>query len=81
MNTERRTGKDPIPKNPERLLSDTQVLALHQIENFGWHLEFMRRPLFQDPVAVVINADRTQMGVLEEDGRINMEPDIKIRTQ
>jgi hypothetical protein len=81
MNTERRTGKDPIPKNLERLLSDTQVLALHQIENFGWHLEFMRRPLFQDPVAVVVNADRTQIGVLEEDGRINMEPDIKIRTQ
>jgi hypothetical protein len=81
MNTERRIGKEPIPKNPERLLSETQALALHQIESFGWHLEFLRRPLFQDPVVVVVNADRSQRGVLEEDGRINMEPDIKLRAQ
>jgi hypothetical protein len=62
-------------------MSETQALALHQIESFGWHLEFLRRPLFQDPVVIVVNADRTKIGVLEEDGRINMEPGIKIRAQ
>jgi len=35
--------------------------------------------LFQEPVAVVFSAEGNKIGILEEDGRINMEPDIMVR--
>jgi hypothetical protein len=79
MEKERRTGMEPVPNNAEKHLNDTQVLALHQIENFGWHLKFLRRPLFQEAVAVVVNAEGTQTGILDEDGKIDMDSDIKMR--
>lgn len=60
-------------------LSELQVLALRRIESFGWKLQFIRRPLFQEPVPVVASGDGMKIGILEEDGRINMEPDIKLR--
>ncbi len=79
MNTERRTGEEPVPRNPERHLNTTQLSVLHQVEGFGWKLKFLRRPLFQDSVAVITNADGSQTGVLEEDGEINMNSEIPFR--
>ncbi len=76
---EKRKREKPIPDDLESVLNEHQLLALHRIENFGWQLHFVRRPLFQAPVAVIINNEGDSIGVLEEDGRINMEPDIKIR--
>jgi hypothetical protein len=35
--------------------------------------------LFQETVPVVCSAEGDKIGILEEDGRINMEPDIKVR--
>ena len=50
---------------------------------FSWLPEglvsFVRKPLFQEPVPVVFSAEGDKIGILEEDGRINMEPDIKVR--
>ncbi|MDT8385967.1 MAG: hypothetical protein RQ736_00530 [Thiogranum sp.] len=81
MDREKRTGeKPPVPDDLNKLLQPEQLSALRQIEGFGWQLKFVRRPLFQDPVAIVYSADGTKIGVLEEDGRLNMEPDIKVRS-
>jgi hypothetical protein len=79
MDTEKRKGEEPVPDNAIEMLNQMQALALRQIESYGWQLQFIRRPLFQDPVPVVIDADGKKIGILEEDGRINMEPDIKVR--
>jgi hypothetical protein len=79
MDTEKRKGEKPVPDRPEDVLNAMQMRALHQIEGFGWQLKFVRRPMFQEPVPVVCSAEGDKIGTLEEDGRINMEPDIKVR--
>lgn len=79
MENDKRHNDDPIPKNLEDWLSQDQLDALKQISNFGWELKFVRRPAFQDPVAVIFCADGNKIGVLEKDGKINMNPDITIR--
>ena len=79
MDREKRKGDEAVPDHLEEVLSEMQMLALHQVESFGWQLRFVRRPLFQEPVPVVFSGDGTKIGVLEEDGRINMEPEIQVR--
>lgn len=79
MDEEKRDREKPIPDNLEEILSEFQVMALRRIESFGWELRFVRRLTFQIPTVVVFSADGTKIGVLEEDGRINMESDIKLR--
>ena len=79
MDDEKRDRENPIPDNLEEILSEFQIMALHRVEGFGWELRFVRRPTFQVPTVVVFSADGTKIGVLEEDGRINMEPDITLR--
>ena len=79
MEKERRKGDKPIPENLEGALNDAQLIALPALEKFGWELRFVRRPLFQDAVPVVCNADGTMVGVLEEDGRLNLQLAVQIR--
>lgn len=79
MDRERRTGKKPVPDNVEGMLNEMQLLALRRLEGFGWVLRFVRRPLFQDPVAVIFNPKGDLFATLEEDGSLNMKPDIKVR--
>jgi hypothetical protein len=79
MDDEKRDREKPIPDNLEKILSEFQMMALRRIEGFGWELRFVRRPSFQTPTPVVFSADGAKIGVLEEDGRINMEPDIQLR--
>ncbi len=77
--SERRGGKAPVPSDLEQLLTQDQLLSLHRVEEFGWQLAFVRRPLFQSPVTVVTNPGHQRFAVLEEDGEINQSPDIVIR--
>lgn len=79
MKSEKRRGDYPVPDRGIEMLNEMQRLALFRIESFGWQLHFIRRPLFQEPVAVVIDNAGQKIGVLEEDGRINMDPDIRVR--
>jgi hypothetical protein len=79
MDPERRKGDKPIPDNLEGTLNDSQLIALPVLERFGWELRFVRRPPFQEAVPVVCNAEGTMVGVLEEDGRLNLQVDIQIR--
>ena len=79
MDRDKRKRDKPVPDRLEEVLNEMQMLALRQIEGFGWQLRFIRKPLFQEPVPVVFSAEGDKIGILEEDGRINMEPDIKLR--
>lgn len=79
MDDDKRDKQPAIPDNLDELLNAEQKLALRQIESYGWHLEFVRRPLFQAVTAVVMGPGGTPVGVLELDGSVNKKPDIIIR--
>jgi len=81
MDDEKRTGKQPIPDNVVNYLNAAQIAELHKIEGFGWRLEYIRHPLFQEPVIFVSSANGESIGILEKDGRLNLEPDIEIREE
>ena len=79
MDKDKRKGEEPVPDNATEMLNQLQILALRRLEGYGWRLQFIRRPLFQDVVAVMTDGEGNKIGVLEEDGRINMEPELEIR--
>lgn len=79
MDDEKRKGERPVPEHPENYMNTAQLAELHKIERFGWTIKYLRHPLFQDSVIIVSNADGSSIGILEEDGRLNLEPDITIR--
>lgn len=60
-------------------LSRAQLDALNTLEQFGWVLRFVRRPLFLEPIPVVFNAAGDKFVVLEGDGTLNENPGFKIR--
>ena len=77
--TERRGNKAPIPTNVDSILTPEQALALRKIENFGWRLAFIRQPLFEPTVTVVVSPDGQRHAVLEADGEVNLQHDIVLR--
>lgn len=76
---ERRRAMPPPSRVLERLLNTAQVETLRSLEQFGWELKFVRKPLFQPAVPVVFDGDRKNYAVIEEDGRLNENPAFKIR--
>ncbi|TVZ40557.1 hypothetical protein P886_4990 [Alteromonadaceae bacterium 2753L.S.0a.02] len=76
---ERRNRSKPIPYNLSEYLNEDQSMSLRHMESFGWQLAFIRRPLFQDPMVVVANADQSQFGLLEVDGSINTSAMLELR--
>lgn len=60
-------------------LTPAQSSALHTLEHFKWTLKFVRRPMFQDPVPVVVDRDGTRHAVLLPDGTLDESPGFKIR--
>lgn len=76
--------RSPAPlsrKEMEGKLSMDQMMSLHRLESFGWTLRFIRQPLFQDPVPVVMQGKGKPIGILEEDGKLNINVDIQIRDE
>ncbi|MBM7421855.1 hypothetical protein [Spongiibacter marinus] len=79
MIDEKRVGAEPVPHNLSELLTELQRTSLRRIENFGWQIKFIRRPRFQPPVVVVENTTGMNIGILEEDGGVNLRPAISLR--
>ncbi len=75
----KRISTQSTPKDLESKLSLEQLLALRQLESFGWSLRFVRQPLFQDPVPIVIEGNGKSVGILQEDGTLKIDVDIDIR--
>ncbi|CAA0079316.1 Uncharacterised protein [Zhongshania aliphaticivorans] len=76
---EQRDGRPAVPENALELLTEMQKIALRRIENFGWTLKFIRQPRFEPPLVVVENSTGVNIGVLEEDGGVNLSPRIVLR--
>ena len=68
--------KDEVKK----VLNQKQLAALIECQYFGWRLKFIRRPLFQEAVPVLYNAKYALIGVLEQDGQINLDAELILRT-
>ncbi|MFT6593310.1 MAG: hypothetical protein ACJAU3_001374 [Zhongshania sp.] len=79
MENDKRKGEVSVPDNAAEMLNEMQLLALRQIEGFGWRLHIIRRPLFQEVVAIVIDSTGENVGILEEDGSVDMAPAITLR--
>jgi hypothetical protein len=75
----RRGAQKAVPIDLGRYLNESQLLALHSLESFGWHLWFVRRPLFMQPIVMVANSESTQHAQLEEDGSVNLKPQLHLR--
>ena len=61
-------------------LNAVQLLTLVLVEEFGWRMKFVRLPINQKPVHVVFNDIIQSYAVLNEDGSLNIESGIKIRS-
>ncbi len=74
-----RGSRKALPADVYYYLNEVQRIALNSLENFGWQLAFIRRPLFVPPMIVVKNAEQSKFAVLEEDGSVNLSPSAKWR--
>ena len=79
MENDKRKSTQKTSIELRHMLSEDQKLALQQVEGFGWELQFIRQPIFQESTAVVFSGEGDKIGVLDPDGRIDMNPDIEIR--
>jgi hypothetical protein len=77
--SENRVGKKPVPDDVLEYMNTDQLLTYRGMQSFGWHLKFVRRPLFQRPVFVMSHPDSDTLAVLEENGKFNREHNIRIR--
>jgi hypothetical protein len=76
---EKRKATPEVTDEVLTMLTDMQKIALRRIENFGWQLKFVRHPSFEPPLVVVENSTGINIGVLEEDGGVNLNPQIVLR--
>ena len=79
--TEKRKGRTPIRGNLDLLLNQKQMSTLEKIEKFGWQLNFVRQPLLQQPIAVIISPKGDKLATLELDGRIKLLPGWDVRKE
>ena len=76
---ERRHGIPAIPEFLDKYLTADQMEALHHVENFGWHLAFVRRPMFQDALPVLEHSDNHNHAVLPPKGELDLNPEMTFR--
>jgi len=81
MEQEQRGTRSPLPEKFHKQLNTDQLLALRLVENYGWGMKFVRRSLSQEPTYVIFNNNTHQYAVLDEDGTLNIETGIKIRSE
>ncbi|HET6603036.1 MAG TPA: hypothetical protein VFG21_02315 [Xanthomonadaceae bacterium] len=79
LDKDRRNDDHEARRLLKRELNDSQLATLNQLEQFGWELRFIRRPMFQPSIAVVFDSSRSKFAVLEHDGTLNESPPLVIR--
>ena len=79
MRREKRSEGNEVPDKLDEVLNKEQLFTLNKLEGYGWKLAFIRRPLFQDIVPVLVHSDTGKLGILEDDGAFNMKSDIALR--
>ncbi|MDC7807469.1 hypothetical protein PQS31_11615 [Luteimonas sp BLCC-B24] len=72
----------PQPQDDASLragLTPEQTAAIATLEALGWSLEFVRRPLFRDPVPVLFQTGGARWIAVEGDGTLDENPAFAIR--
>ena len=77
---EKRKGIKPVPSDPLKYMNEAQVFTYRRMQTFGWHLKFIRRPLFQRPVCIMTDPEQAVLALIEENGMLNKNPDIQLRS-
>ncbi|MDR6990677.1 MULTISPECIES: hypothetical protein [Luteimonas] len=78
---ERRRGAPPADTAQLREgLKPAQLVTMEALEIFGWRLAFVRRPLFQAPIPVLFDREGTRHVVILEDGTLDEQPVLPLRT-
>jgi hypothetical protein len=76
---DKRGTQPPVPDEIDMYLTDLQRISLSQLGDFGWHLAFVRRPLFESPTVVLLSPEEKQYAILEEEGSLDLDPQIRLR--
>ena len=79
MRKERRSEGNQLPDSLVEVLNEDQLFALPIMEQFGWMVVFIRRPPLQNIVTVLNHPDTARVSILEDDGSLNLQPDIDFR--
>ena len=81
MDHDQRDSFLPVPKNIDQLLSDAQRQAVEHFAKFGFSIAFVRRPVFGEQLVVLQNAEHELLGVLLENGHIDTEHKLNLRSE
>ena len=76
---EHRIGQEPVPEDIKSRLEEAQLATLSRLQGFGWTIKFVRRPLFQQQIVVLVDPSVEKHAILHEDGAVEQNPDITIR--
>jgi hypothetical protein len=60
-------------------LTPAQLGAIATLEQLGWTLRFVRRPLFRDPVPVLFEKAGNRWIVVDGDGALDQSQSFEIR--
>ena len=71
---ERRKRNSDGATDFELCLNSDQMYTYTHMQQFGWRLYFIRRPLFGKPIVVMTNSTNTRVAVIEQDGRFTVNP-------
>jgi len=76
---ERRIGLAAIPEDIKSRLTGLQRGTLARLEGFGWSIKFVRRPLFQEQIIVLVDSSGVDHAILTEDGELDRNINFTIR--
>lgn len=66
--TDRRGSVMPHPHQLEKSLTDEQSITLSSLQQFGWSVAFVRRPLFQAEELIIVSPNKSTFMRLDTDG-------------
>lgn len=77
MDRERRRSARPTDLRDG--LTPKQLATLDTMAQFGWTLEFVRRPMFMPPQPVAFDRNGQRFVVVDADGQAQEDPSVRIR--
>jgi hypothetical protein len=79
MDEDKRKTDSTIPADQEALLNALQLQVLPGIKYLGWEPRFIRHQVFKAPALVLRNFKDGRLVLLDEDGRLEIQDDLKLR--
>ena len=81
MDEDKRGTVKPIPDDWLEHLNHDQLMTFRRLQSFGYHLAFVRRPLFQRPVCVFSDPNKTKFVIIDDDGNLVEQVNIPLRKE